>query len=292
MTSQRIAVIGVGNMGSRMAARLIGAGHDITVVDTSPANVQAMTDQGASAASTVAEASATAEVILTSLPTVNAFTSVMTEIADAATARTLVLDTSTVDPATTRNAADRFAASGIQFLDAPVSGGTAGAETGNLVMMIGGAEDVLNSARPVIDELAGRVVHCGPAGAGQLTKLSHNLLTAMNTVALGEVLTAAVAAGANLDVLTDVLGAGLAGSKMLDYLPRTLFTEGRPANFALNLMKKDIDLALTEFASRPMFLGQMTRQLYNTAVCQGRGMADSTGVAEVYEQLNAVRLTL
>ncbi|MDR5832363.1 NAD-binding protein [Caballeronia sp. LP006] len=140
--------------------------------------------------------------------------------------------------------------------------------------------------------LAGRVVHCGDVGAGQLTKLSHNLLTAINTVALGEVLTASVKAGAKLDVLCDVLTAGLAGSKMLDYLPKTLFTQERPGNFAINLMHKDIKLCLDEFSNYSMPLGQLVLQTYNAARAKGLGDKDSTSVNELYEELLGVRLSL
>ncbi|PKW14569.1 NAD(P)-dependent oxidoreductase [Saccharopolyspora spinosa] len=292
MASIRIAVVGIGNMGSRMATRLIDAGHQVTVVDPNPAAVAALVAHGAASAETAAAASADAQVVLTSLPHPDVFTSVISEIVGVAAAGTTVLDASTVDPATTRAAASRLAERGIRFLDIPVSGGVAGAESGDLVVMAGGPADVLEDSRPVLDVLAARIVHCGDTGTGQLTKLAHNLLTAINTVALGEVLTASVAEGADLGVLTDVLTAGLAGSKMLDYLPKTLFTEERPANFALNLMNKDIGLALTEFGSRPMFLGQVTRQLYNTAASQGHGGEDSTGVAGIYERLNRVRLAL
>jgi 3-hydroxyisobutyrate dehydrogenase-like beta-hydroxyacid dehydrogenase len=158
--------------------------------------------------------------------------------------------------------------------------------------MAGGDEQTLARAKSVFDVLAGRVVHCGPVGSGQLTKLSHNLLTAINTVALGEVLAASVKSGANLQILTEVLSGGMAGSKMLDYLPKTLFTAERPANFAVDLMHKDISLALEEFGGHPMFLGQVVRQIYNTARAEGFGGKDSTSVAEVYERLLNVRLRL
>jgi 3-hydroxyisobutyrate dehydrogenase-like beta-hydroxyacid dehydrogenase len=111
-------------------------------------------------------------------------------------------------------------------------------------------------------------------------------------VALGEVLAASVKSGANLQVLTEVLGGGMAGSKMLDYLPKTLFTAERPANFAVDLMHKDITLALDEFSGHPMFLGQAVRQIYNTARAEGLGGKDSTSVAEVYERLLNVQLRL
>src|SRR5690625_1667633 len=156
--------------------------------------------------------------------------------------------------------------------------------------MVGGASNVLDRSRPVLDELASNIIHCGGLGIGQLTKLAHNLLTAINTVALSEVLTASVTAGADLKTLREVLSAGLAGSKMLDYLPQTLLSAERPANFALNLMNKDIGLALNEVGHYPMYLGQLTHRMYSTAISQGLGGEDSTGVATVYEQLYDVRL--
>lgn len=287
-----IAVVGAGNMGGRMARRLLAAGHTVFVSDLNVAAVEALVAEGAIGAFSAAEASATAEFVLTSLPHPAIFSAVIDEVAQSARAGTVVLDVSTVDPSTSRAASETLARTGVKFLDTPVSGGPTGAEAGTLVAMVGGPDDVLEQSRPVLDVIAGRIVHCGDTGTGQLTKLAHNLLTAINTAALGEVLTAAVAEGADLRILSDVLTAGLAGSKMLDYLPKTLFTQERPANFALDLMNKDIGLALDEFGRRPMYLGQLTRQLYNTATAQGAGREDSTGVATVYERLNEVRLSL
>lgn len=279
-------------MGSRMATRLQEAGHQVTVFDPNPAATAPLAANGATVAADAAGAAAEANFILTSLPHPDVLLAVVDGIIDTVKAGATVLDFSTVDPSTARKVGERLADRGIHFLDTPVSGGVTGAATGNLVIMAGGASDVLEAARPVLEVLASRIVHCGDTGTGQLTKLAHNLLTAINTVALGEVLTASVQAGADLGVLTEVLTAGLAGSKMLDYLPKTLFTAERPANFALALMNKDIGLALKEFAGQPMFLGQVTRQLYNTATAQGLAAQDSTSVAAVYEQLNNVRLAV
>lgn len=290
MVIQRIAVIGAGNMGSRMAQRFIAAGYEVYAVDPNAEAVAALVAAGASDGGSAAKAAAKADVILTSLPHPRIFSGIVADIAAAAKPGTIVIDASTVDPATTRAASATLEAQGIKFLDIPVSGGTTGAANGTLVIMAGGDAATLAEVQPVLDHLSSRVVHCGPVGNGQLTKLAHNLLTAIQTAALGEVLTASVSAGADLGVLTEVLSAGLAGSKMLDYLPKTLFTEDRPANFALDLMSKDIGLALQEFERQPMFLGQVTRQLYNTAAKEGYGGEDSTGVAQVYEKLNGVRL--
>lgn len=292
MSKARIAVIGIGNMGSRMAVRLIDAGHDVTVYDLDQHAVQRLVAAGATGAESVTKASANAEFILTSLPHPDILHAVISEIVASAQPGSVVLDLSTVDPSSSRKAAKLLSDARMEFLDVPVSGGTVGAELGTLVIMAGGSDETIDRALPVLDILSSRVVRCGAIGNGQLTKLAHNLLTAINTVALGEVLTASVAAGADLDTLREVFSAGLAGSKMLDYMPRTLFTAERPANFALDLMNKDIGLALKEFETKPMYLGQITRQVYNAAAIQGLGKEDSTSVSNVYEQLNEVRLAV
>ena len=291
----KIAFIGVGRMGGRMATRLVAAGHEVRVYDPSQAAVDALVAQGAFGAKSPAEAAQGAERILLSLPSPKTLRDAVVGdngVLKSAVDGAVIVDFSTVDPATTKEIAAVAAKQGVHFVDSPVSGGVLGAENGKLVLMVGATAEILQKLQPVFDVLAGRVVHCGPTGAGQLTKLSHNLLTAINTVALGEVLTASVKAGANLEVLCEVLTAGLAGSKMLDYLPKTLFTQERPANFAIDLMHKDIKLCLDEFSNLPMPLGQLVLQTYNAARAKGLGGKDSTSVNEIYEELLGVRLSL
>lgn len=291
----KVAFIGVGRMGSRMAARLVEAGHQVRVFDPSRAAMDELASKGAVATKSPADAAVDAERILLSLPSPKTLRDAVTGadgVLKTAAEGAVIVDFSTVDPATTKEIAAAAAQKHVAFLDSPVSGGVAGAENGKLVLMVGGPAQVIEQLKPIFDVLAGRVVHCGDTGAGQLTKLSHNLLTAINTVALGEVLTASVKAGAKLDVLCDVLSAGLAGSKMLDYLPKTLFTAERPANFAIDLMHKDIKLCLDEFSNLPMPLGQLVFQTYNAARAKGLGGKDSTSVNELYEELLGIRLSL
>lgn len=291
----QIAFLGVGRMGSHMARRLAEGGHSVSAFDPNEQAVAGLAAVGVQAATNPFLAADGADYILLSLPSPSALkAAVLGEQGILASARkgATVIDFSTVDPATTKVVAEHCAAKGVSYLDAPVSGGVAGAQTGKLLIMVGGEEATLEAARAVFDHLAGRVIHCGPVGSGQLMKLSHNLLTAINTVALGEVLAASVKSGAKLDVLLEVLGGGLAGSKMLDWLGKTLFTAERPAFFALDLMHKDVSLALDEFSSSPMYLGQLVRQIYNSARAQGLGSEDSTSVSEVYERLLNVDLRL
>lgn len=290
---KNVAFVGVGKMGSHMAARLVAAGYRVAVFDPNQAAVAELVSKGAVAAGSPKAAAEGADAIMFSLPTpaiLQAAVSGADGVLSAITKGAVLIDFSTVDPETTKELAKAAADKGAAFLDAPVSGGVAGAANGKLVLMIGGEASVLDSVKPVLENLAGRIVHCGPIGSGQLTKLSHNLIVAINTVALGEVLSASVKAGANLEVLCDVLSAGMAGSKMLDWFHKTLFTQERPAFFAIDLMHKDIGLCLDEFSNYPMPLGQLVKQTYNAARAKGLGGKDSTSICELYEELLGVRL--
>ncbi len=276
-----------------MAARLVAAKFQVSVFDPSAQAVSELVSKGAVAASSPSDAARDADLIMFSLPTPKILISATTGadgVLASAKKGAIIIDFSTVDAATTKSLAKSAAEKGIAYLDSPVSGGVVGAENGKLVLMVGGEASMLDKCRPVLDHLAARIVHCGPVGAGQLTKLSHNLLTAINTVALGEVLAASIKSGANLEVLMEVFSAGLAGSKMLDYLPKTLLTAERPRNFAIDLMHKDISLCLEEFAQYPMPLGQLVLQTYNAARAKGLGPKDSTSVCEIYEELLGVHL--
>lgn len=147
--------------------------------------------------------------------------------------------------------------------------------------MVGAEPEDLNMVRPVLEKIASRIVHCGPVGTGQTVKLSHNMLTAINTLAAGEILTAAAAQETDLEILVQVLTEGLAGSKILSHFEKTLFTRERPHLFSLDLMHKDISLYLDEFANSILPLAQLAKQTYNAARAQGLGAKDSTSVNEI-----------
>lgn len=290
---KNIAFIGVGKMGARMAERLVKAGFQVTVFDPNRTAVDELVSLGALAAASPKAAAVGADAVLFSLPTpaiLRAAVSGVDGVLASAPKGAVLIDFSTVDPETTKSLAAEATAKGMSFLDSPVSGGVAGATNGKLVLMVGGDAAVLESVTPMLNNLAGRIVHCGDIGAGQLTKLAHNMVVAINTMALGEVLTASVKAGGNLEVLCDVMTAGMAGSKMLDWFQKTLFTAERPAYFAIDLMNKDIGLCLDEFSNYSLPLSQLVKQSYNAARAKGLGGKDSTSVCEIYEELLDVRL--
>lgn len=300
MTVRRepIAFIGVGRMGSRMATRLLDAGHPVTLFDPNPEATAALVERGGRAAGSPADASQGAAFVLCSLPNPSILREAVAGsdgvLAGAGTGA-LIIDFSTGDPAVARELAEAAAAAGVGFLDAPVSRGVVGAENGTLAVMVGGDADALERARPVLDPLASDVVHVGDVGAGQVTKLCNNMLTAIITTALGEVLVTGVKAGVELEPLTAALGAGSAGNFVLSgYLPNTLFTEERAAGFALALMRKDLGLFMKAAgdAELDLPLSRLVHERYGDARSAGLDEADSTSIAELYERAAGVRLQL
>lgn len=297
MASQ-LAFIGLGNIGSRMAAHLIKAGHDVRVYDVNQSAVQAMVDLGATSASTPALAAKDAEAVFTSLPTPAIVTNVVTGtdgILEGLMPGAVIVEHSTIDPATVVKLATEVRAAGGALIDAPISGGVQGAEAATLAIMVGGEEADLTAVRPYL-ELYGapeKITHIGPMGTGQVVKLANNMITAINIVALGEVLTTSVEAGLDLDVAVKVLSGSSANSNVLsNYFPRTLFTEERPVGFSLNFIHKDIALFLDSVSASeiPLPVTRIVQDIYAIARQQGLGNKDFTSVVEFYEQFSNVRL--
>ena len=297
-TLEQIAFIGVGRMGSRMARRLLAAGHPVTAFDPDAEALAALAERGGRAAGSPAEAARGAAFVLCSLPNPAILREALAGpegVLAGAAPGTLIVDFSTGDPAVARELAQAAEAQGVGFLDAPVSRGVVGAENGTLAVMVGGDAEALEAARPVLDHLASDIVHVGGVGAGQVTKLCNNMLTAIITTALGEVLVTGVASGVELEPLAAALGAGSAGNFVLSgYLPNTLFTEERAAGFALALMRKDLGLFLKAAgdAELELPLARLVSERYDDARSAGLDEADSTSIAELYERAAGLRLRL
>jgi 3-hydroxyisobutyrate dehydrogenase-like beta-hydroxyacid dehydrogenase len=296
--TQDIAFIGVGRMGGRMTTRLLDAGYAVSVFDPSEEALAPLIARGARAAGSPAEATAGAAFVLCSLPNPAVLHEAIAGdrgVLDGAQPGTVIIDFSTGDPSVARELADAARRQSVAFLDAPVSRGVVGAENGTLAVMVGGDEETLEAARQILDHLASDIVHVGEVGAGQMTKLCNNMLTAIITTALGEILVTGVKAGVELQPLTEALGAGSAGNYVLSgYLPNTLFTDERNAGFALSLMRKDLGLFLGAAADAGMELplSDLVHQQYVAAHAAGLDDADSTSIAELYERAADVRLRL
>jgi len=287
----RVAMIGVGNMGGRMSRRLLAAGYPLAISDPSLELVAALVAEGAVAAASAAEAAREADLLILSLPAPAIVESVVTgEEGILRTARpgATIVDMSTGDPATARRVEAACRAAGINFLDAPVSRGVIGAEKGTLLIMVGGDEEVLEAARPVLSVLGSEIIHVGGPGSGQVVKLCNNMLAAIHMQALGEVLVAGVKAGVDLEVLSSVLTAGTGGSWVLsNHLPGTIFAGDDSTRFALELMHKDVWLFLraAEELGLATPLAAVAAQTLRMAKSEGFGPRDYSAIIRYFEHL-------
>jgi 2-hydroxy-3-oxopropionate reductase len=235
-----VGLVGLGQMGGAMCRTLLRAGWHVVVWDISAAAVAAAAEAGAEAATSPSEVATRGHLVITSLPDAHAVRAVALGPAGLVASRTgdlLVVDTSTTSPTEARDLAADLATYGVGFLDAPVSGGVRGAETGQLSVMVGGSSDLLDRVRPVLSLLAKAVIPCGPVGAGQITKACNQLVVMATHESIAEALLLAEASGLDAWRVRDALMAGYAASPILEIQgPRMLerdFVPGGKARFHL-----------------------------------------------------------
>ncbi|MBP0463239.1 NAD(P)-dependent oxidoreductase [Roseomonas sp. PWR1] len=243
-----VAVVGLGNMGLAMLRRLVAAGRTPRAWDLEEERRAAAAAAGAAVPGGLGGAVGP-EVIL-SLPDAGAVGTVLSAILPVLSKGSVIIDTSTLAPAEARGFAATAEGWGCAYLDAPVSGGPAGAAAGTLAMMIGGDGAALARARPVIDLLAAKVLHIGPSGAGQVAKLVNNLLVATNLVVSAEALRLGAAAGVAPEALLPVINGATGRSAATEVnWPRWILSETFDSGFSAGLMRKDVRLALGLAAS-------------------------------------------
>jgi 3-hydroxyisobutyrate dehydrogenase len=239
-----------------MAANLAAAGHSVRAFDLVPALRDAAEAKGASVFSSGAEAVAEAEVVITSLPNGNIVKACYAEALPAAKPGTLFIDTSTISVDDARDINTQAAEGGFLQIDAPVSGGVKGATAGTLAFMVGGTDEAVERARPVLDPMAGKIIHCGASGTGQAAKLCNNMVLAVQQIAIGEAFVLAEKLGLSDQALFDVI-TGATGNCWSVHtncpVPGPVPTS--PANndfkpgFATALMNKDLGLAMAAVSS-------------------------------------------
>jgi 3-hydroxyisobutyrate dehydrogenase len=235
----RVAVIGLGAMGAPMAQVLAGSGFSVTGCDPDPARRAAFQNAVPDAAKL-----AGVDAALLSLPDDAAVRGVWSALRDALSPGGLVIDASTVAPQTCRALQAEAAARGIGWVDAPVSGGPAGAADGALLAMVGGADPDVERAMPVLDALTRKVARCGGPGAGAVVKLANNLLCAGHLLLAGEALRLAEAGGVAPEALLEAVNAGSGRSAVTEVnLPRWILSDAFDSGFTLGLMAKDVTLA-------------------------------------------------
>jgi 3-hydroxyisobutyrate dehydrogenase-like beta-hydroxyacid dehydrogenase len=241
-----VGMVGTGNMGGRITRRMISAGHDVLAVDAEPARIPAC---GATPAKDVAELAGRCDVIMLSLPDSPVIESVIRRpggLLEHAREGQVIVDLSTANPASTRALHDEFAASGVRYLDAGISGGAAGAEKGTLTLMVGGDETALERVRPLLGTFSAHVHHMGGSGAGHVTKVLNNFLNGVTLAATAEVMVAGKKAGLDLARLLEVIntstGVSFASLSRFPHIIKGDYLEG---GLTGRLMAKDVRLYLT-----------------------------------------------
>jgi 3-hydroxyisobutyrate dehydrogenase-like beta-hydroxyacid dehydrogenase len=269
-----------------MAEQLLAHEYSVHVFSRSRGPVDAMVLRGAHAAGSSREVATRADVILTALPNEDAVVLVYADLAQAARPGQLYIDHSTVSPALSRRCAADLSAKDATFLDAPISGGPAGARAGTLTVMVGGDQASFERAMPLLESFGKNVRLCGPVGAGQVVKLVNQLLASVHTAAIAEAYVLGVKLGADPQVLLDLIGTSSGGSTiMMRNLPRFIsrdFGSGAP----MSLLLKDLDLIQGEarVAAVPIPLTTLTEGRFLEAKARGMADLDISAVVRLWEE--------
>ena len=286
-----VAFIGLGIMGGPMAANLITAGFDVTGYNRSPEKVKALVEAGGRGAESIAEAVRGADVIITIVPDspdVEEVTGGDDGIFAHAQDGALYIDMSSIRPDVAVRVAQAGRDAGLRVLDAPVSGGEAGAIEGSLSIMVGGEPEDVEAARPVLDALGKTIVHVGPAGSGQTVKAANQLIVAANIEVLAEAVVFLEAYGVDTKAALEVLGGGLAGSTVLQRKgPNMLAREFAPG-FRLALHHKDLGIVTSAAREAGVVipLGAVVSQLVAALVARGDGGLDHSGLLKLVTELS------
>jgi 3-hydroxyisobutyrate dehydrogenase len=276
-------------MGRPMAANLLKAGFRVTLWNRTRSRAEALANSGASVAASPRECAAAADVLITMVSDPPALESVLWG-ADGALAGlrrgSLYLDSSTVAPSLARRIAAACVERGAEFLDAPVTGGTWGAEKGELVFMVGGSAEALKRAEPVLGAMGKRWFHLGPHGAGQTVKLAMNMILALQVDALAEALALVTGAGIPGQNLIEVLQSSMARAAVLDIKAPMILERKYAPSFPLRLMHKDLGLAL-ELANQmgvPLPATAAAREIYNQVKGAAKEDVDYSAVASFWDK--------
>ncbi len=291
----KIGFIGVGNMGAPMARNLMKAGHELKIFDVNSEFAQAVAKDGAIAVETAQDAVTEVDVVVSMLPSGQIVESLyihQDKLLDSISSACLVIDCSTIAPENARNVAKAAVDKGIDMIDAPVSGGTAGAEAGTLTFICGGAQESFEKAKAILECMGKNIFLAGDSGAGQAAKICNNMLLAIHMAGTAEALALGVKNGLDPKVLSEIMLASSGRNWSLElYNPYPGVMEGVPASreysggFMVNLMKKDLGLALeaSEQAQSPTPLGKAVSDFYQDLAEQGLGDKDFSIIQKLFE---------
>ncbi len=284
---RQLALIGAGAMGSAIGTRLLETGNALAVFDLDEAKVAALVAKGATAAKSAAAAAETADAVITSL---NASRIVEIAVfgpqgvADGARPGTLIVDMSSIDPATTRKLADMAAEKGLAWVDSPLSGGAPKALVGELTLMLGGTEDDVVGAQTILSDVAANMTHMGGPGAGQTTKMINQVLCGLGFLAVAEATQLALDAGVDATKIPVALKGGRADSALLqEYMPRFATKDYRRTG-RIDNMVKDLNMVndLARHTGTSMPMTALCTEIHRMLTAAGLGGEDQAAVMEFF----------
>jgi 2-hydroxy-3-oxopropionate reductase len=286
-----IGFVGLGVMGRPMAEHLVQAGHEVTVHNRSQDPVRALVEAGAKAAGSAAEAADGADVVITMVPdSPDVEAVVLGERGVLETARDglLLIDMSTIRPDTARAVAEAAKARGVRFLDAPVSGGQAGAVEATLSIMVGGSAEDFQAARPVLEALGRTIVHVGPVGAGQTVKAANQLIVAGVIELVSEAIVLLEAHQVEMEPAVEVLAGGLAGNQVLERKAAGMLARRFDPGFRIDLHHKDMQIiqAAARDAGVAIPVTALVAQMLVSLRSLGRGALDHSAILTLIEDLS------
>ena len=288
-----VGVIGLGIMGQSMAGHILDGGHNLVVYNRTKAKAEALVAGGAIWADSPGEVAAVSDIVITIVGYPKDVEEVYLGeggIVARAQPGTILIDMTTSSPELATRIATLAEASGLAALDAPVSGGDVGAKAGKLAIMVGGDVETYLKALPILDLMGGKIMHMGPAGAGQHTKMANQIAIASTMVAVSESLSYAAAAGLDQTTLIDVIGTGAAGSFLLNGLGPKMVAADYAPGFFVHHFVKDMSIALAEAARMGIDLPGLTlaKALYDKLVAGGYGEEGTQALYRVYTQMTGM----
>ena len=291
----KVGYIGLGLMGKSIARNILKAGFPLVVHNRSRAAVDELVAEGAVAAFSPAEVAGQVDVVFTNLPDSPDVERVVLGaggILEGANPGLVLVDNSTIKPATARLLALALEPKGILSLDAPVSGGDIGARNGTLAIMVGGPAEALERVLPILQATGKSIIHVGASGAGQIAKAANQIMVAAQMVAMGELLVFARKAGADPQKVVEAIKGGAAQCWSLDVKPPRLFAGNRSPGFKAHMQAKDLNIVLETAREYgiPLPSAALDAQLFNAMLEMGMGDLDNSAVLGVLETLGNVRL--
>jgi 2-hydroxy-3-oxopropionate reductase len=290
-----IGFVGLGIMGRPMLKNLLKAGHTVIAYGRTPAKLDAVVADGAQRGASNSDVGARSEIVITMLPDGPEVEEVVlgaNGILSGSKPGSLIIDMSSISPLVSQKIAAAAALKGVDFLDAPVSGGEPKAVDGTLAIMVGGKPDVFAKAEPILKCMGSSVTLTGPVGAGNTTKLANQIMVACNIAAMGEALALATRCGLNPEVVVNAVKAGLAGSAVLNAKGPMLIARNFKPGFKINLHQKDLRNALKTAEANHVCLPltAQVQQMLSSLIANGKGDLDHSAIATFVETASHVEV--